>query len=34
MVPIEYEYTLEDKAQNMSVLVLIVSKKKYRITCF
>lgn len=28
MVPIEYEYTLEDKAQNMSVLVLIVSGKK------
>lgn len=28
MVPIEYEYTLEDKAQNMSVLVLIVSGEK------
>lgn len=34
MVSMKYEYTVEDKAQNMSVLVLIVSKKKYRITCF
>lgn len=27
MVSMKYEYTFEDKAQNMSVLVLIVSKK-------